>query len=371
MAVPFRDLALDYLRHRDSIDAGIARVLQSGRFVLGDTVIEFEKRFAEFTRTQHAVAVASGTDALHLALRAAGVRQGDEVVTVAHTCVPTVTAITMAGADPVFVDVDPVSYTIDPARIEERITARTRAIVPVHLYGQCADMHALNEIAARYDLVIVEDCAQAHGALFDGRHAGTMSAAGAFSFYPTKNLGCYGDGGAVICQGQSTYEQLNLLRNYGQAAQYQHEQKGYNSRLDELQAAVLLAKLPTVGESNARRRNIAAYYRDRLSGLSWIVPPEELPKRHHVYHQFVVRVSERASFRAYLEGKGVGTAIHYPTPVHMQPAYSEYRDHERWLPVAMSLAQEILSLPLYPELTDGQVERVVEAVVSAPINSAA
>jgi dTDP-4-amino-4,6-dideoxygalactose transaminase len=365
LLVPFGDLRLDYTRQKDAINLAITEVLASGWFVLGKQGERFEQAFSSYCDIAHGVGVGSGTEALHLALVACGVQPGDEVITVANTCIPTLSAITLAGAVPVLVDIDSSTYTMDPARIEERITSRTRVILPVHLYGQCADMDPILDIARKYGLKVIEDCAQAHGARYRGRHAGTMGNAGCFSFYPSKNLGAYGDGGMVICGDRVLAESLFMLRNYGQRRRYDHAIKGFNSRLDEMQAAVLLAKLPGLDAANERRRAIASMYTQAFIGLSCIIPPSEAPGRHHVYHLYVVCVPHREAFQKHLWEHSVQTLIHYPLPVHRQESYAECLDQAPWLPVTDSKAPHIVSLPIYPEMTDQQAETVVKAVKSA------
>lgn len=362
--IPFGNLRLDYARHRETIDGAIRGVLDSGWFVLGKAGERFESAFAEYCQASSAVGVGSGTEALHLALVSLGVGPGDEVITVANTCVPTLSAISFAGATPVLVDVEPGTYTMDPARIEERLTPRSRVILPVHLYGQCAAMGPIMEIARRHGLKVVEDCAQAHGALYGGRVAGTMGDAGCYSFYPSKNLGAYGDAGMVVCRDQALAERIRMMRNYGQRKRYHYGIKGFNSRLDEMQAAILLAKLPCLDEANERRRKIAAAYNESFVGLDWISCPKEAEGRHHVYHLYVVRVNDREGFQSHLAAQGVATMIHYPVPIHRQESYAECLDQERFLTVTDAQAGEIVSLPVYPDLTDEQVKRVIAAVSS-------
>jgi dTDP-4-amino-4,6-dideoxygalactose transaminase len=343
------------------------RVLDGGRYVFGDELERFEESFASYCGVRHAVGVASGTDAITIALRAVGIEPGDEVITVANTCIPTIVGIEATGATPVLVDCEDVTYTLDPARIEEALTSRTRAIVAVHLYGQCADMGTICAIAERHGIAVVEDCAQAHGAEYRGRRAGSLGAAAAFSFYPTKNLGALGDGGAVVTYDDDVAARVRLLRNYGERDRFEHVLRGYNSRLDPLQAALLAAKLPHLDEWNARRRAIADVYRSRLDG-SGPVLPREADARSHVYHLYVVRVAERDIFRERLAEMGVGTAVHYPTPVHRQPAYSDLAPAGRSLETSDRLASEIVSLPLYPELTDDEATHVASAVEASTVS---
>jgi dTDP-4-amino-4,6-dideoxygalactose transaminase len=363
----FVDLRRQYEYIKDEIDQTIARVLRRGRFILGEEVAAFEQEFAAFCGTAYAVGVGSGTDALHLALRACGIGPGDEVITVSYTAVATVRAIELAGARPVFVDVDPRRYTIDPAKVEERITPSTRAILPVHLYGCPADLEPLLQIAQRYHLVVIEDCAQAHGALYKGRRVGSWGDIAAFSFYPTKNLGAYGDGGAVVTNSAMLAERVRLLREYGWAERYISSIKGVNSRLDELQAAVLRVKLRYLEAWNARRRQLAEMYQEYLAeGVSrWgLMLPEEPEDARHVYHLYVVRHPRRDALCRFLRERGIETLIHYPQPVHLQPAYADLGYPEGSLPVTEALSRHILSLPIYPELKDEEVAMIAEAILA-------
>jgi dTDP-4-amino-4,6-dideoxygalactose transaminase len=337
------------------------RVIDGGRYVFGDELEQFEEAFASYCGARHTIGVASGTDAITIALQAVGVEPGDEVITAANTCIPTVVGIEAVGATPVLVDCEELTYTLDPTRIEEAVTSRTRAIVPVHLYGQCADLSEICALAERHGIAVVEDCAQAHGAEYEGRKAGSFGAAAAFSFYPTKNLGALGDGGAVVTNDVDVDARARLLRNYGERARFEHILRGHNSRLDPLQAAVLAAKLPHLDEWNARRRALADLYRSGLAD-SGVAAPHEADRRSHVYHLYVVRVERRDSFREHLARLGIGTAIHYPIPVHRQPAYVDLTPVGRSLDMSERLASEIVSLPLYPELSDDDVGLVVQAV---------
>ncbi|MBA3366624.1 MAG: DegT/DnrJ/EryC1/StrS family aminotransferase [Actinobacteria bacterium] len=357
-----RFLALDRqtARLRDELDTAVARVLESGRFVLGEELEGFEAEFAKFCGTRFAVGVASGTDALTIALQAVGVEPGDEVVTVANTCVPTIVGIEQAGARPVLVDVDPSTYTLDPDRLEEALSARTKAVVPVHLYGQCADMDGILRLAGEAGVQVVEDCAQAHGSAYRGRLAGALGRAAAFSFYPTKNLGAAGDAGAVTTDDPGVAEQARLLRNYGERERFHHVRRGRNSRLDPLQAAVLRTKLPHVERWNERRREVAAVYTAALAGTA-VRPPTEATERVHSYHLYVVRAPERERFRTALLERGVDTDVHYPLPVHRQPAYGDLAPAGRSLTVSEELSGSIVSLPLHAELTDEEVAHVAQS----------
>jgi dTDP-4-amino-4,6-dideoxygalactose transaminase len=361
--IPFGNLKRQYELLKEEIDTATVEVYESGWFVLGKQVESFEANFAKYCGAKYSIGVGSGTEALHLALIACGVGPGDEVITVANTCIPTISAISFAGATPILVDIDDRSFTINPLLIEERIGSKTKAIIPVHLYGQCADMNPILDIAKRYNLKVIEDCAQSHRSLYHGRVAGTMGHAGAFSFYPSKNLGALGDGGLVLTNDEEIADKLVKLRNYGQEKRYYHSIKGFNSRLDELQAAILNVKLPHLDSWNQRRREIAKKYDRAFSGTS-ILCPQEMSDRFHTYHLYVVRVKEREQFQSLLQEKGIATIIHYPVPVHLQESYSECRNQSKYLPVTENLAGEIVSLPLYPELTDEEVDYVIESVLS-------
>ena len=341
--------------------AAALRVLERGWYVLGPEVEGFEAAFAAYQGTEHAVGVASGTDAIELALRAAGIGPGDEVITVSHTAVATVCAIERAGAKPVLVDVDPVSYTMDPAAAAAAIGHRTKAIVPVHLYGHPADMPSLMALAERRHLLLIEDCAQAHGARLGGRLVGTFGPLGAFSFYPTKNLGACGDGGAVLTGDVQLAARLRRLRTYGQTTRYRHVERGINSRLDEIQAAILSVKLKHLDQHNETRRALAAQY-DRL--LEHVERPEVRggAEVYHVYHLYVVRHPARDALATRLRVQGVETLVHYPVPVHLQEAYADLGYRRGDLPVTERIAGEILSLPMYVGLSPAQVDTVAHAV---------
>jgi dTDP-4-amino-4,6-dideoxygalactose transaminase len=365
--VPFLDLGRQVAAIRDELDAAIASVLESGRFVGGGPVEQFEREFASWCGTSHAVAVASGTDAITIALQAVGVGPGDEVITVANTCVPTVVGIEQSGAVPVLVDALPESMTIDPAQVAEAIGPRTRALVPVHLYGRCADMDPLLQLAREHALKVVEDCAQAHGAAYRGRRAGTMGHAAAFSFYPTKNLGGLGDGGAVITMDERIARAVRQLRTYGETRQYDSVRNGgRNSRLDALQAATLSVKLRHLDGWNTRRRAIATRYHEAVvaTGLS---PPVSPSDGVHAYHLYVIPVSNRGTFRSGLAESGVETLVHYPRAVHEHPAYAHLANPGR-LEASERLCREVVSLPLYPELSDAEVDAVIAAFTAASVS---
>jgi dTDP-4-amino-4,6-dideoxygalactose transaminase len=361
------DPKANYLAHKREIDEAIQQTLDSGWYILGQQTIAFEREFAEYLGARHCVGVANGTDALHLALRACGVGAGDVVITVSHTAVATVAAIEMAGATPLLVDIDPASFTINPELVEDAIKSwrgegKIKAVMPVHLYGHPADRRAVAAIARRYDLKIVEDCAQAHGAAINGAKVGTFGDAAGFSFYPTKNLGALGDGGAVVSNDPEVAERARLLREYGWRERYVSDIAGFNSRLDELQSAILRVKLRYLDEENARRREVALAYDERLA-TTLLRLPHRREGIEHVYHQYVVRLDERDRLREYLRERGIGALVHYPAPVHLQPAYrGRIAIHRNTLPVTEQAARQVLSLPMHPFLTDAEVERVCDAI---------
>lgn len=359
--IPIANPLAGYLASRAEIDEAVRRVLASGRYILGPEVEAFEAEFAAYIGVRFAVGVASGTDALVLALRAAGIGPGDEVVTVSHTAVATVAAIELAGATPVLVDIEPDHYTLDPARLEAAISPRTKAVIPVHLYGQPADLEPILEVSRRHGLRVIEDCAQAHGAAYRGRRVGAWGDLGCFSFYPTKNLGAFGDGGMVVTDDPELAGRLRLLREYGWSERYVSSLPGLNSRLDELQAAVLRVKLRHLEKGNCRRREIAARYSEGLTGTA-VEPPRLRPNATHVFHLFVVRSKARDRLRQFLTRRGVGTAVHYPVPVHLQPAYRGRVRVVGPLTETERAAREVVSLPIYPELTDDQVQTVIDSI---------
>jgi dTDP-4-amino-4,6-dideoxygalactose transaminase len=360
--LPLVDLRAQYRTIEDEVLAAIRGVLESGNFVLGPEVEAFERELAAFCGTPHAVGTSSGTSALHLALLAAGVGPGDEVITVPHTFVATVAAIEYAGAKPVLVDVRPDTFTMDPALVEAAITARTRAIVPVHLYGQTADMDPILEVARAYGLKVVEDACQAHGAEYRGRRAGSLADAGCFSFYPGKNLGAYGEAGAVVTADEELAGRVRQLRHWGQGGRYVHELKGFNYRLEELQAAILRVKLRHLEDWTEARRRHARRYTDLLAGV--LPTPAEMPYARHVYHLYAVRTGARERLQRSLLEAGVQTGIHYPVPVHLQPAWADLGHGPGAFPESERAAAEVLSLPMFAELTDDAIGRVVEVAAT-------
>lgn len=354
--IPFLDLPRQYAAIKEEIDEAIARVISRGRFILGPEVQSFEEEFAEFCGKPYAVGVGSGTEALHLALWAAGVGPGDEVITVPNTAVATVAAIELSGARPVLVDIDPRSYNLDPNRLEGAISPRTKVILPVHLYGQAADMEPILAIAQRRGITVIEDCAQAHGATYKGKRV-PFSSIGIFSFYPTKNLGAYGDGGMLVTADAKFAERMRLLREYGWQERYNSLSKGTNSRLDELQAAILRVKIKYLLTWNETRRRLAALY-DQLLSSTPVTAPARMEYGKPVYHLYVIRTPLRDRLRAFLKEEGVDTLIHYPYPIHLMPAYQGLGYEGGSFPQAEAHAREVLSLPLYAEMAQEQAARV-------------
>jgi len=360
--IPFLDLKAQYRTIGPELNAAAIRVLESGHYVLGEHVRDFEAAFAHHCGAAHAVGVSTGTSALHLAILAAGVRPGEEVITVPMTFVASVAAIQYAGAVPKLVDIDPHSWTMDPAQLEAAITPRTRAILPVHLHGRLADMERICEIARAHGLAVIEDAAQAHGAELGGRRAGTFGDLGCFSFYPGKNLGACGEGGAVVAEHAELAQRVRILRDWGQERKYEHVIKGFNERLDEIQAALLAVKLRHLEAWTDARRRLAARYDAQLAGTG-IPTPAAPADLEHVYHVYAVRVRDREGVRSRLMAAGIQSGVHYPTPVHLQPAYADLGYESGSFPVSEALARETLSLPMFPELTEAQVDEVCAALV--------
>jgi dTDP-4-amino-4,6-dideoxygalactose transaminase len=355
--IPLVDLKAQYRDLKLEIDAAIGHVLENAQFALGPAVEAFERDFSSYCDTTETVGVNSGTSALHLALLAVGVRPNDEVITVPFTFVATVAAIEYVGARPVFVDIDPEYHTMDPAALERAITPRTRAVLPVHLFGQLANMDPIVEIARRHGLAVIEDACQAHGALDKGRRAGSIGDIGCFSFYPGKNLGAYGEGGAAVTNRASYAEQMRLQRSWGEKVRYEHSIRGFNYRMDGIQGAVLGVKLRHLERWTDARRKLAANYGRLLSGTG-VRTPAERPGARHVYHLYAVRLRRRDAWRAHLLQQGIQTGMHYPIPVHLQPAYRDLGYTAGDFPVAETAAGEVLSLPLFPEMTEAQQEEV-------------
>jgi dTDP-4-amino-4,6-dideoxygalactose transaminase len=365
MPVPFVDLQAQYRSIKAEIDVAVQRVLDTSAFILGREVETFERAFAEYVGARECVGVSNGTAAIQLALQACGVGQGCEVIVPANTFFATAEAVSTAGATPVFVDCDPVTYNLDASKIEAAVTERTRAVLPVHLYGQPADLDAVAEVAERHDLIVIEDAAQAHGARYKGRRVGPLARAGCFSFYPGKNLGAYGEGGAVVTDDAEVARRLRMLRDHGSEQKYRHELVGYNMRLEGIQGAVLGVKLKYLDEWNALRRAHAARYRELLAPLAeagTLALPREAPYAEHVYHLFVVQSDARDTLQRYLSAAGVQTGIHYPVPVHLQPAYAALGHREGDFPVAESQSRRVLSLPMFAELSEQQLKYVADAL---------
>ncbi|NOX62530.1 MAG: DegT/DnrJ/EryC1/StrS family aminotransferase [Chloroflexi bacterium] len=364
MNIPLVDLKAQYQSIKPEIDAAIQRVVDNTAFIMGREVADFEQAFAEYCGVRHAIGVSSGTGALFLTLLAYGIGPGDEVITTPFTFFATGEAISQVGARPVFVDIDPVTYNIDPDKIEAAITPFTKAIMPVHLYGQPADMDPIIEIAARHNLPVIEDAAQAHGSLYKGRRAGGLGDAACFSFYPSKNLGCYGDGGAVVTNDDNVAERVRLLRDHGRVSKYEHAILGYGHRLDGIQAAVLSVKLPHLDAWNEGRRQRAARYKALLAD-SAVITPQHLPETTPVYHCYVVRTPHRDAVVERLRAANIGVGVHYPIPLHLQPAYRFLELERGSFPIAEQMSNEVLTLPIYAEMTDEQQDYVVEKLLEA------
>ncbi len=360
MMIPCANPKAQYVSYRDDINLAIQRVLDSGWYILGEELVRFEKKFAQFNTVNHAVGVGSGTEALHIALRALNIGQGDEVITTAHTAVATASAIGLAGARPIFVDIEPGFFTINPDLIEGAITPKTKAIIPVHIYGQSCNMDAIMKIANKNNLKVIEDCAQAHGAEYNGKRVGSIGNVGCFSFYPTKNLGAIGDGGALVTNDDKLAERIKLLREYGWKERYISSGEGWNSRLDELQSAILYIKLKYLDEDNSQRNKLAKIYYDLLK-----FSPLELPKirsnSSHVFHLFVIKTEQRNRLRDYLQKNGVSTTIQYPVPVHKQK-YFQKMCSKKPLPLTEEVAKNILSLPMFPELSDSDIHFTIDCI---------
>ncbi|MDD5593392.1 MAG: DegT/DnrJ/EryC1/StrS family aminotransferase [Candidatus Margulisbacteria bacterium] len=364
MTVPFFDITRQNDSLRKEIDAAVSRVIDKGRFILGENVTLLEKEFAAYCGTKFAVGVASGTDALHLALRACGVKEGDEVLTTPFTFVATAEAIAYCGATPVFIDIEPKTFNIDPARIKEKITKKTRAILPVHLYGLASDLGAIGDIAREHGLKLIEDCAQAAGAEADGRKVGGFGEAGCFSFFPTKNLGCFGDGGLVTTNDEKIADEIRILRGHGSRKTYHYDLIGYNSRLDELQAAVLRVKLPHLDGLITSRQKKASIYYKHLKNLSDIVLPHEPAGHKHTYNQYTIRTERRDDLFEFLKMKSIGSMVYYPLSLHLQKAFAGLKHSAGAFPQSEKAQAEVISLPIFPELTDQEAEDACHAIAS-------
>ena len=360
-SIPLVDLQAQYRSIGEDIDSAIRRVIETTSFILGPEVANFEKAFAAYCGAEHCAGVSSGTSALELALRALGIGAGDEVITVAHTFIATAEAISATGAKPVFVDIDARTFNLAPDALAQAITPHTRAVMPVHLYGQPADMTRINRIAREHGLWVVEDAAQAHGATWNGQRAGVLGDVACFSFYPGKNLGAYGDAGAVVTNRAEVAEKVRLLRNHGRRAKYLHEEIGFGKRLDALQAAILSAKLPYLEQWIEARNRLAARFSSRLADLE-LELPQVADEARHAWHLYVVRTPRRDEMLEHLHKHGIGAGVHYPVPLHLQPAYAELGYERGALPVTEAVADTCLSLPLYPEMTEEQQDRIVACI---------
>jgi dTDP-4-amino-4,6-dideoxygalactose transaminase len=364
-AIPPLDLKAQWLSVKDEISAAINAVVESQQFILGPQVQALEEEIARYCGTKFAVAVASGTDALLLALHAAGVGPGDEVLLPTFSFIATADSVSLLGAIPVFVDIDPSTFAINPAQLEAKISPRTRAILPVHLYGHPADMDPINAIAQRHNLKVIEDNAQAIGAKYKDRKTGGVGDLGCISFFPSKNLGAYGDGGMIVTNSEAYSKHLRMLRNHGSPQKYFATEQGWNSRLDEIQAAILRVKLRHLDNWGAARRKNASSYSQLLKAIPGVVIPVEAPWAEHVYHQYTIRVANRDRVQSALTEQGIGTTVYYPTPMHLQPVFAKFRYREGDLPQAEQAAKEVLSLPIYAELTSEQIHRVVAGIAAA------
>lgn len=360
--IPMLDLKAQYKSLEHEIDGVIKEILESGHFILGQHVEALEKEIAEYHDVRYAVSLASGTDALHLSLKAFGIKQDDEVITTPFTFTATAEAITYAGATPVFADIDKQTLNIDPPEIEGKITSKTRAIIPVHLFGQPVDMEEIMDIARRYNLKVIEDCAQAFGAKYKSAYVGSIGDVGCFSFYPSKNLGAYGDGGMIITNNLEIYEKVKLLRNHGSTAPYKHRFVGYNSRLDEIQAAILRIKLRHADTYNRKRRNLAGLYTSIIRNAAQC--PSEMPDRTHVYHQYTIRSPQRAKIKKTLEVNSISSVVYYPIPLHLQEAFKYLGHKENDFPESETASEEVLSLPIYPELEPEKVRFIAETILN-------
>lgn len=361
MNIIFVDLRRQYLSIKEEIDKEILSSIGRSDFILGESLEKFESEFAKFCDSKYCVGLDSGTSALKLALMSLDIKKGDEVITVPNTYISTALAASYLGAKPVFVDINPDSYNIDTSKIESKITKKTKAIIPVHLYGQCADMAPIAEIAKKYDLKIVEDACQAHGSLYDGKKSGSLGDIGCFSFYPSKNLGAYGDAGCITTNNEELAQKIKMLRNYGQKIRYYHILKGFNNRLDSMQAAILRVKLKYLDKWTDMRRKNAMRYTEKFKGVD-VITPVEYKHNRHVYHLYVIRVKNRPKLMDYLNSKGIQTGYHYPVPVHLQQAYSDLGHKEGDFPITEKYCKEILSLPMFAELKEEEIDYIVKCI---------
>lgn len=365
MKVPFVDFKDQYYAIEDKIDVGMKRVFKRGDFVLGKEEEEFEEEFARYCDSQYAVGVNSGTDALYLAVSALDIGVGDEVILPSFTFIATALCVSYTGATPVFVDIENDTYNIAPEKFKAAITKNTKAVLPVHIYGQAANMKEINAIAQKHNIAVIEDACQAHGALYQGHRAGSLGDISCFSFYPTKGLGAFGDGGMVVTNRKDIYDTVMMLRDYGRKGRYDHKVKGYNSRLDTIQAVVLSAKLRYLDKWNKMRMDNAAYYAQLLKDVPGVVTPKTMGDRNHVFQTYAVRLKDRDRVCEEMKKKGIGVLIHYPIPIHLQDAYAELGYKRGDLPVSEKLADEVLSLPMFPHMTKKQIEYVCKTLKAA------
>jgi dTDP-4-amino-4,6-dideoxygalactose transaminase len=361
MNVPMTDIQIQYKKHKEEFDSAIHRVLDSGYYIMGKEVADFENAMARYLNVKYAVACASGTDALQIAMMALDIKPGDEVITTPFTFVATAETIVLLGATPVYVDIDERTYNIDPAKIEAAITPRTRAIIPVHLYGQAAEMDPIMQVARKHRLAVIEDNAQGIGATYKGKKVGGIGDIGTISFFPSKNLGAFGDAGMMVTNNEELCKKMRMVCNHGSSVRYHHEMLGVNSRLDALQAAILNVKLHYLDEWNTQRRNVVAKYNTHLHGTTVVTPYVE-PYNEHIYHQYTLRVQNRDGLGEVLKAKGIPWAIHYPIPLHLQPAFAQLKIGKGACPVAEKISEEVLSLPIHPELTDDQISFITDTI---------
>jgi len=369
--IPILDLSQQYAELKTDLEREVLKVLSSGQYILGENVKKLEKDFAKYNGVSHALGVASGTDALHLALRALDIGTGDEVITVSFTFIATVEAISYVGATPIFADINSDTFNFDVKELEKKITPKTKAIIPVHLYGQPVDMTPILEIAHKYNLYVVEDCAQAIGATYKGKKVGSLGDIGCFSFFPTKNLGTFGDGGMVTTNSDYLCERMASLRNHGSKVRYYHDEVGLNSRLDEIHAAILNVKFPHIDKWNSKRREVAYYYNELFKDVEEIQTPKEIEDAYCVYHQYTIKAPVRDQLVESLRQKGVMAMIYYPVPIHLQAAYKNFGYNEGALPNTEKCTTQVLSLPMFPEITKEQQKQVAEAVKSSLIELSA
>jgi len=362
MSVPFVDLKEQYQTIKNEVLAKIDDVFERGVYILGPEAKAFEEEYAAYCQCKYAVGVNSGTDALYMSVSALDIDVGDEVILPTHTFIATALCISYTGAKPVFVDIEDETYNIDPASFEKAITPRTKAIIPVHIYGQPANMDEINAIAAKNNIKVIEDACQAHGALYKNKKAGSLGHIGCFSFYPTKNLGAFGDAGMLVTNDKGVYETALMLRDYGRQGRYEHKVKGYNSRLDTVQAVVLSAKLKHLDEWSRMRQQVASYYQESLKDIDGVILPKVKDDRTHVYHLYVIRVKNRDQVLERLKQKGIGALIHYPIPIHLQQAYKDLGYNKGQFPVAEQVTDEIISLPMFPHMTEAQAAEVCDSL---------